>query len=247
MTRALVAIPARDEERRIGGCLAGVAEAAEAARADGRIDGVLVVVAAHRCGDGTVGIARERLAAMPIDGWLVVEDEASEGVGATRAAAIRAALARCPELAEEPGWLFSTDADSVPPADWMTAYLDEIALRPGPPAGARGLVELVGWERTDAAQAAYDAIIAAGLRGDDHDHVYGANLAVRLDAYLAAGGFPDVPSGEDHALCAALRELGMPLPGVFRPVVATAGRTRARAGDGLGALLARLSAEGGAP
>ena len=37
-----------------------------------------------------------------------------------------------------------------------------------------------------------------------HSHVHGANLGFRASAYLTAGGFPPVPTAEDHALVAAL-------------------------------------------
>jgi RNA polymerase sigma-70 factor (ECF subfamily) len=33
--------------------------------------------------------------------------------------------------------------------------------------------------------------------------VHGANLGIRASAYLAAGGFPPLPTAEDHALLAA--------------------------------------------
>lgn len=41
-----------------------------------------------------------------------------------------------------------------------------------------------------------------------HGHVHGANLGVRGSAYLAAGGFPDVTSGEDWALWRSLALVG---------------------------------------
>src|SRR3954447_11495301 len=36
------------------------------------------------------------------------------------------------------------------------------------------------------------------MHGTAHRHVYGANLGVRADAYLAVGGFPRDGAGEDH-------------------------------------------------
>ena len=33
-----------------------------------------------------------------------------------------------------------------------------------------------------------------------HAHVHGANLSFRASAYLEAGGFPELPTAEDHAL-----------------------------------------------
>ena len=49
----------------------------------------------------------------------------------------------------------------------------------------------------------YGARAAARTR-----HVHGANLGFRASAYLTAGGFPDMPTAEDHALVAALTATG---------------------------------------
>jgi hypothetical protein len=83
--------------------------------------------------------------------------------------------------------------------------------------------------------------VAAGIDGDSHRHAYAANLAVRADAYLDAGGWPAVVHGEEHALLDALGRRGW---GVRRPVdvvVTTSARRHARAAGGVGALLDRLA------
>ncbi len=56
---------------------------------------------------------------------------------------------------------------------------------------------------------AHDRLIRAGLFADgSHDHVYAANLAIRLDAYLDLGGFPAVVTGEERALLNRARAAG---------------------------------------
>jgi hypothetical protein len=42
----------------------------------------------------------------------------------------------------------------------------------------------------------------------ERPHVHGTNLAVRPDAYLRAGGYPSIPTGEDHGLWQALVATG---------------------------------------
>lgn len=240
MTSIIVAIPARNEEERIGPCLDSVLVAAKRAHDAGCVARADIVVAAHRCTDRTAAIARERLGGFVDGTGRVLDLDRDCSVGAVRAAAVDAALDAVPDARIGDAWVFSTDADSCVPPEWITGMLDIVEHRPVARFGARGLVELVDWDSTDDARRRYAEIIAAGMRDGDHDHVYGANLVVRLDAYLDVGGFPDVPVGEDHALCERLAASGRYLPGVFEPVVRTAGRVRGRAAGGLGDLLARL-------
>ncbi len=72
-----------------------------------------------------------------------------------------------------------------------------------------------------------------------HRHVYGANLAVRLDAYDRVGGFRGV-LGEDQDLVDRLRAAGEPVLATYAPLVSTSARTPGRAEGGLGSLLQRL-------
>jgi hypothetical protein len=71
-------------------------------------------------------------------------------------------------------------------------------------------------------------------------HVHGANLGVRLSAYLAAGGFPAVRTHEDVHLVEAVRRLGRSIVVGEDPVV-TSSRLAARAPDGFAHFLARLT------
>jgi len=236
----LIPVPARDEATRVTSCLAGIAAASWQALESGVVRRTQVVVGAHRCTDATAAIAAGYLAGAPQLNGFVHLDGGSDGVGQVRGGIIAAALQTWPY---DPArtWVFNTDADSCAPPAWISGTLRR-AHRTGAAAVA-GLVDLDCWHGSPASRQAYDRVVAAGIRGAGHDHVYGANLAVRLDAYLAVGGFEPVTSGEDHALVGRLRQGGWRVLTSHAPVVRTSGRSPGRAPQGLGGLLLALSGE----
>lgn len=240
----LVAIPANDESTSIGGCLAAVLEALRAAQRSGAVRGALMAVAAHRCQDDTAALAREALAGQQVARALVVEDLESGTVGGVRHRLVTLARGSWPGEWPSRRWLFSTDADSRVPADWVVGTLGHAATSGA--VAVAGLVELDGWVAGQAARRAYADIVQSGMSGAGtgpaaHAHAYAANLAVRLDAYDAVGGFPAVAHGEDRVLLERLRAASWPVAAPADPVVRTSARMPGRARGGLGTLLLRLT------
>lgn len=249
-TDLLTAIPAHNEQHLIVTCLAAVRAAADDARLAFPGVRVHVGVAAHRCTDRTAELAAAATAGF--DTVTVLRDSESETVGEVRHRLARAMLPWLGDASPRRAWLLSTDADSQVPRTWIRDMV-AIARRERSHA-VLGMTELIDWNATPEARAAYDEIITAGLTEDGHSHVYAANLAVRLDAYLDAGGFPSVQSGEDHGLVAALRAIGSRIATTRHPRVRTSGRMPGRAAHGLGAMLADIAqpalpavAQGGVP
>jgi glycosyltransferase involved in cell wall biosynthesis len=232
-----VVVPAHNEELLVGPCLRSI----QLALARSGLPSVIVLVA-HRCTDGTERAAREVLAGTSA----VVLADSSPSVATARAAGAALALSLLPTPPERT-WLLSTDSDGTVPPSWVAdlrRHIDRGA------AAVAGLVQVHGWEgASPAAREAYRAIIAAGIRlthpdGIDHhqhDHVYAANLAVRVDAFLDVGGWPDRVPGEDTALIEALRRKGWPVATATDVWVRTSGRRAPRASGGLGSLLDRLA------
>lgn len=257
MTDVLVAVPARDEEQRVASCLDSVAAALRQSRAAGSVTRAAVAVAVHRSTDRTAEVVADTLAA-----WTDLETFCHADADSTTVGAVggRLVAQACQALALGPGprsWLFSTDADSVVPGSWVTdllAHADASAAH-----CVAGMVALEGWRPHPAALAAYERIVAGDMDvdvrngeagsedgtgdGKGHRNVYGANLAVRLDAYAACGGFPSVPHGEDHGLVSRLRSAGHGVVAVHQPAVVTSGRVPGRARHGLGDLLERLATQ----
>ncbi|MBT0772150.1 glycosyltransferase [Kineosporia sp. J2-2] len=235
MRAAAVVIPANDEAGTIGPCLAAVRTATA-----GTPIPVVVVVVAHRCTDATEAMAREELSKLEGLAEGVVVRLGQGTVATARSTGAMAGLCLLAAYGVPFGqtWLLSTDADSRVPPDWFARYRRRAV--PGT-AAVTGMVRVEGWERDPV----YAQIVRAGLHGDSHDHVYAANLAVRADAYLDVGGWPDQVPGEDAALLARLRRHGHTVVGAPEILVDTSGRTVARAPGGLGALLGRIT--GAAP
>ena len=215
----VVVVPARDEEALVGRCLAALQAARQAARAvlpDLTVDLVLVL---DRCTDGTRSVALGHL-----DVRLVDLDEGR--VGAARAAGVRDALDRA-TTAPDRTWLASTDADSAVPE-----RLDPGARAAGRRGCRRASSAPCGPTRTTSPRPSWPAWRATRVPGRPNGHVHGANLGVRADAYLRAGGFPDRPAHEDVDLVAALAASGRASSRPTPATCVTSGRLVGRAPAG---------------
>jgi hypothetical protein len=219
----VVVVPARDEAERIGACLRSV----RVALAGSGLPGAVCVVA-DRCTDGT-----EAVAALHAE---VVRNTAVRTIGELRTLGARRLLARLPART----WLLGTDADTVVPPSWVADHLRH--ARRGADAVA-GVVDLDDPEVLPAdVLCRYTDLVGAGTGVDRHTHAYAANLGVRAEAFLQVGGFPAVPSGEEHALLARLRAAGRRVVSPTDVRARTSARTEGRAVGGLADLLRGLGA-----
>ncbi len=235
----VVVVPAHDERDTIGLTVDSVVRALRHARRHRVVGPTSVRVVAHRCTDDTAQRARARLRF--IRGAEVMVDDTSSTIGQVRDRGAREGLARLP-WSPHSSWVFSTDADTCVPRDWVVRVLTAAGRHDA--AAVVGLAALDRFRGTSAALASYDELLAAKMRLGDplhqHDHVYGANLAVRADAYLGIGGFPHLPHGEDQQLVERLVESGTRVLRTREITVSTSGRLDGRAVDGLADLLRRL-------
>lgn len=224
--RVGVVVPANDEEDRIEACLAAIAAAADYAGQP-----VVTCVVADRCRDTTA----ERARAMGAD---VAVNELPRRIGAVRNIGFDRVLARL-GAATERIWLLSTDADTLVPPTWVLDHLRHAEAGAHAVAGA---VDLDDPARLPPdALARYSALIARGITGSTHGHVYAANLGIRADAFGQVGGFPAVACGEEHALLRRLRHARLRVVSPNDVRARTSARTEGRASGGLADLLATLS------
>lgn len=249
----LVAVPARDEADRLEGCLTSISAALDVAASAGMLGDRVVAVGAHRCGDDTVAVARSTFASLRShimradtnrppttrSRTLVWTWDQPARVGEVRSRLVRHAM-EATGLDPATTWLFSTDADTQVPPSWI---VDGLIL-----AQRAGAMMIVGLVDLDVATIdprvanAHDQLIRRGIRPDgSHEHVYAANLAVRLDVFLKVGGFPAVQHGEEHALLAAVTSAGYACASSTTWRVTTSGRTHGRADGGLAGVLHGLA------
>ena len=119
----LVAIPAHDEADRIEACLRSVAAALRAGQAVGLVQRGRIAVGAHRCRDETAAIATGTLRDLGWSDHVVLDMAGAAPVGLVRTRLACRARQVEPALPASRLWLFSTDADSVVPADWVSGML----------------------------------------------------------------------------------------------------------------------------
>jgi len=234
-----VAVPARDEVTSIGDCLASIADAVAATTIP-----VVVVVAADSCSDDTAATARRIGNRCDLDVEVLTCRCGSAGLARKHAVGHLTERLRTTGVSPASTWIACTDADTTVPTNWLDRQLAWAAR--GFDAVA-GLVDLPLDAPPELRAAFHDAVRAVGDR-HGHRHVHAANLGIRLSALVAAGGFPDVELGEDHALWGRLARSSARTLGATDTTVVTSGRLVGRTTGGFAAFLTELSeglAEGG--
>lgn len=237
-----VCVPARNEAERLPALLDSLA-------VQDWPDVIPVVIAVNNTTDDSL----ERIAAARsrrvdrLDIHIAVADFPAglAHAGSARRLAMTEGLRRLADLPT--GVLVSTDADARPPAGWLSA----IAA-----AWARG-ADLVGGkivideeheplpEMVSMLRQAWDRYWADVRDVEDRidpvawdpaprhgDHT-GASLAIRAELYLACGGVPLVPTGEDLALVRAAVAMGGRLAHPADVIVRVSPRTTGRAEGGM--------------
>ncbi len=213
-----IVVPAQNEAASIEACIESIRQSCESAK----LRDYWIVIVADTCTDDTVRLARRALAGT---GQVLETDVKS--AGSARRLGVDAALAHFRDKDLKRIWLANTDADTLVSSDWMEVQL---RLADAGIAAVAGIVKL----EEGGTRAAHELYRATYLTSPDgtHGHVHGANLALRADAYLDAGGWAHLPLAEDHCLWNRLRHRGWRLSSPVTSVVVTSARLIGRARGG---------------
>ncbi len=221
-----VVIPARNEESLLPRCLHSVLAAKAAVGTSATVD---IVVISDSSEDRTAEIAAKVLDSA---GTVAITDAGA--VGAARRTATMVALERYKGPLNK-CWLANTDADCVVPATWLAQQV-ELANK--------GIEAIAGTVTVDTFEEhapwvrhRFETTYVIQPNGS-HKHVHGANLGVRADSYLRAGGWSDLSTAEDHDLWRRLSSVGARKHSTSRLQVHTSGRRIGRAPDGFAGALA---------
>ena len=256
--RAVVAVPARNEEDGLPRLVAALA-----AQTDARLGGVELLVVLNNTTDGSAAAVRqaaERVPHLTVHVADVTLGAHEAHVGRARQIALDVAYARLGGR----GLILTTDADTRPLPDWIAQTEAEIARgadavggrillcsddRAAMPARLRRLVLLdTGYRR---ALERLHSLLAPEPHDPyprHHQH-FGGSLAVTARAYARAGGLPAAPCLEDVAFVRALARAGARLRHSDRVRVWTSARVVGRTCAGLSTEMARMAhlAETGQP
>jgi glucosyl-3-phosphoglycerate synthase len=220
--RAIIAIPARDEEALIGRCLRALAAQRGVAR-----DAYSVVLVLDGCTDAT----RERALEAAGDLRLHVVESPPLGVGAARRLGMEIACERLLAAGAPDGLVVTTDADSEVEPGWLAALLEAAA---GGAQAIGGEVEVEGLD-SGVAQRRQARLAARlrGLPGAAHPHFSGASIAVTAETYRRVGGLEPRAALEDEAFARALAGARIPIARIAGARVRTSARPAGRAFRGL--------------
>ncbi len=237
--RAVIAVPARDEEALIGSCIAALAAQRGVAR-----DAYEVILVLDGCTDAT----RERAAMAAGDLRLRIIERPPLGVGAARRLGMDIACERLLVAGAPDGLVATTDADSEVEPGWLAALL-EAAAQGARAIGGEVVVEGLG-EGIARRRAARLQTRLHALPGSAHPHFSGASIAVTAATYRLVGGLEPHAALEDEAFARALARADVPIARIAGARVRTSPRPAGRAFRGLArdlALDAWLDANAYAP
>ena len=239
--RAVVVVPARDEEARVGACLDALAAQTVA------LDSFAVVVVLDACRDATEQVVASRARDTSLE--LVTIRGLGAGPGWARRLGMDLACALLLGRGDGSGLIANTDADTRTAPDWLVRQLQHVGR------GARVIAGLIELDELEAA-ALGDGVLAHRARnakirldavhGRDptagHHHFGGASFSVTVDAYRAVGGLEPVAELEDAAFERRLVAHGLPVLRAADVRVRTSARLRGRVPRGLAVDLAAAAA-----
>ena len=255
----VVAIPVRDEEKRLPACLHALARQRDRSGRSISPTQVRVVLFANNCTDRSASLARNLGGELSLD-VRVIEARLPPAIahaGSARRAAMDLAEAWLVEAGESDGVILATDADSQVAPDWIAENLAAFA------AGAEAVLGRINLDeegdqlpealhRRGALEDIYEKLLTElswlldPLEHDPWPHhatISGASLGVTREAYCRVGRLPRVPLGEDKALVGLLSRHDVRIRHCPTAHVITSGRTDGRAPGGVADTLAIRSKE----
>lgn len=201
-TKALgVVLPAHDEQELLVSALEALGESLEDARLfDVTFEVVVVLDSCLDLSERLVVDWRRRLARRGAVRVVIITSDA-RNVGHARALGCARVLEDVGDLDPASVWLATTDADSRVPRRWLRAQL--LAREKGFDAWA-GRVRVADWS------SRHRVLRTKWLRDYERERhpIHGANMGFSGSAYLAAGGFASLRTGEDRALVRVMEAQG---------------------------------------
>lgn len=229
---AVVVIPARDEDARIGACLSALAAQTV------RLGAFETIVVLDACTDATGAVAERTARALGLP--LRVIDGPGEGSGPARRIGMDFAAERLLGCGRPDGLIACTDADTQPAETWLERQLDHVRMGAEVIAGVVELDPEEAMELPPGALHRRERDAAQRLQrvreldpSAAHHHFAGASLGVTAATYRAVGGLEPLTALEDAAFAGRLGEHGISIlrPGDVR--VRTSARRAGRARRGL--------------
>jgi glycosyltransferase involved in cell wall biosynthesis len=222
LEQAVVVVPAHNEVEHLPRSLSALVAASMRTKMR-----VLIVVVLDACDDGSAELAQR----FGPNVHFISTDAGN--VGAARAAGFDYARSACADIDPARTWFATTDADTIVDSRWLSQMAD---------AGADmvlGTVRIPVWRLPVEVARRY--LAAYHSDGPGHEHVHGANMGFRADAYWGVGGFRPLATGEDVDLVERFEAAHMSIHRDAKLSVTTSARQEGRAPGGFASHLRELA------
>ena len=261
--RISVVVPARNERDEIDAWLRGLAGQLQTDGSPVPPNAYEVILLANNCDDGTAEAARALSHKWPRLRFHVAElnfDPTRAHVGSARRLLMDTAAARLTAVGQGgTGIIATTDADTVVSPVWLANTLRAFA--------APGVMAVGGYisSRRESHRELHPHVQARSRNDVNykmlavqleesidpspfnpwprHYFFNGASLAVRVSAYLRAGGLPELPAHEDVEFHRRLESEDLPIRHDLSVRVATSARRHGRVPEGMSVTLKKWDAE----
>jgi len=218
-----VVVPVHNEQELLGSALASLVDAFD--RLNRRELSLRAVVVLDACRDASEEIAGQWQVALarrrnPLEATVVTCS--AKNVGLARTVGCAELLAQWSGVNPSRIWLAMTDADSRVPRDWLAAQVNQHEAGVDHWSGRVSVDDWTGRQEETRSrwQNKYE---------NENQPIHGASLGFNAAAYLAAGGFEPLETGEDRALHRVLVAQGSRSHYDTVVRVVTSARRRARA------------------
>lgn len=221
--RVGIVVPARNEELALPGCLRALSAAVASATLP-----VLMVVVLDSCTDESEAVVAAMLDSLSLPSRCMTSAAAT--VGGARREGVQHLLHEFGAVDPAAVWIATTDADSLVPTNWIAGHAAHARAGAEIVAGTVDVQDWTCWQ--PAVEYVYRRQYEAGLAGDGHGHIHGANLGIRADTYLALDGFRAVPHEEDVDLIRRAQAAGISVTWAMDIAVCTSARRAGRTSIG---------------
>ena len=221
LEQAVVVVPAHNEVEHLPRSLSALMAASMRTTMQ-----VSIVVVLDACDDGSARLAQR----FGPNVHFISTDAGN--VGAARAAGFDYARSVY-EGTDARTWFATTDADTIVGSRWLSQMVESGADM------VLGTVRIPMWRLPVEVGRRYRA--AYHSDGPGHDHVHGANMGFRADAYWGVGGFRPLATGEDVDLVERFEAAHMSIHRDAKLSVTTSARQEGRAPGGFASHLRQLA------
>ncbi len=228
-----IVVPAHNEEQLVDHCVSALKTICKTHKR--KYKNLRFLIVADSCTDKTEEIVQELIQDAECGQLLSVR---GRNVGKARSIGCSKLFTDFRDERLDRIWIANTDADCLPSSDWLEAQMIYAQLDYQ---AVAGVIEVPTLAKFNAQLLETFTNFYKGSGDHHHDHIHGANLGIRGDAYLAVGGWEELALSEDLDLWNKLKMAKASIISSRLCSIQTSPRLKGRATGGFADFLSQMA------